>query len=62
LADHRELVIQRTGTLLTIGPGDYKIPAVSDTPSECALTLLASKPNPEGHRCFRSRRVVEAAA
>tara|TARA_R110002020_G_scaffold2447_1_gene11391 strand:- start:4556 stop:6925 length:2370 start_codon:yes stop_codon:yes gene_type:complete len=53
-----ELVYSDTGQLLTIGPATYKIPAVSDTPSDMRVTLLASSPNPEA-TVFRSKAVGE---
>ncbi|MGO1502019.1 MAG: xanthine dehydrogenase molybdopterin binding subunit [Marinobacter sp.] len=53
-----ELVYNEDGRLLSNGPATYKIPAVSDTPPDFRVELLASSPNPEA-TVFRSKAVGE---
>lgn len=53
-----ELVFNEEGRLLSNGPATYKIPAVSDTPPDFRVSLLAHSPNPEA-TVFRSKAVGE---
>ena len=53
-----ELVYSDNGRLLTTGPATYKIPAVSDTPPDLRVNLLANSPNKEA-TVFRSKAVGE---
>ncbi|MFG8071540.1 xanthine dehydrogenase molybdopterin binding subunit [Pseudomonas aeruginosa] len=53
-----ELVYSDTGRLLTTGPATYKIPAISDTPPDLRVNLLANSPNKEA-TVFRSKAVGE---
>lgn len=53
-----ELVFNDEGRLLSNGPATYKIPAVSDTPPDFRVNLLAHSPNPEA-TVFRSKAVGE---
>ncbi|MBA6420257.1 xanthine dehydrogenase molybdopterin binding subunit [Pseudomonas sp. 5Ae-yellow] len=53
-----ELVYNDKGRLMTTGPATYKIPAVSDTPPDLRVNLLAASPNREA-TVFRSKAVGE---
>ncbi|WP_339806919.1 molybdopterin cofactor-binding domain-containing protein, partial [uncultured Marinobacter sp.] len=53
-----ELVYGDDGRLLTTGPATYKIPAVSDTPPDFRVELLANSPNREA-TVFHSKAVGE---
>ncbi|MDL2198672.1 xanthine dehydrogenase molybdopterin binding subunit [Halopseudomonas aestusnigri] len=53
-----ELVYSDNGRLLTTGPATYKIPAISDTPPDLRVNLLANSPNKEA-TVFRSKAVGE---
>jgi len=53
-----ELVFSEDGRLLSNGPATYKIPAVSDTPPDFRVALLAHSPNREA-TVFRSKAVGE---
>ena len=53
-----ELVYNDKGRLMTTGPATYKIPAVSDTPPDLRVSLLAASPNREA-TVFRSKAVGE---
>ncbi|EBA00043.1 xanthine dehydrogenase molybdopterin binding subunit [Marinobacter sp. ELB17] len=53
-----ELVFSEDGRLLSNGPATYKIPAVSDTPPDFRVALLAQSPNREA-TVFRSKAVGE---
>ncbi|WP_321349447.1 xanthine dehydrogenase molybdopterin binding subunit [Halopseudomonas oceani] len=53
-----ELVYSDNGRLLTTGPATYKLPAVSDTPPDLRVNLLANSPNKEA-TVFRSKAVGE---
>ncbi|TGG92070.1 xanthine dehydrogenase molybdopterin binding subunit [Natronospirillum operosum] len=53
-----ELVYSDQGQLMTTGPATYKIPAVSDTPPDFRVDLLADSPNREA-TVFHSKAVGE---
>lgn len=52
-----ELVYSPTGTLLSRGPGAYKIPGFSDIPQEFNVSLLKGAPNPRA--IYSSKAVGE---
>ena len=53
-----ELVWDDEGSLQTVGPDNYKIPAVGDTPTEFNVELLPDSPNVEA-TIFHSKAVGE---
>lgn len=55
---HEELVWDSSGRLLTDGPANYKIPAISDMPIDFRVSLLADSPNDEA-TVFHSKAVGE---
>ncbi len=55
---NEELQWQDNGRLATDGPATYKIPAISDAPTEFNVALLQNRPNEEA-TVFRSKAVGE---
>ncbi len=55
---NEELQWQDNGRLTTDGPATYKIPAISDAPTEFNVALLQNRPNEEA-TVFRSKAVGE---
>ena len=55
---HEELAWADDGRLMTDGPANYKIPAISDAPAEFNVTLLDDAPN-DVATVFRSKAVGE---
>lgn len=55
---HEELVWDERGRLLTDGPANYKIPAISDAPREFNVSLLSDSPN-DAATVFHSKAVGE---
>ena len=53
-----ELKWDDAGRLLTVGPATYKIPAISDAPTQFNVNLLQNSPN-EAPTVFRSKAVGE---
>ncbi|MGK3137300.1 xanthine dehydrogenase molybdopterin binding subunit [Pantoea trifolii] len=53
-----ELVWNDKGKLLTDGPASYKIPAISDVPSDLRVTLVENRKNPQD-TVFHSKAVGE---
>jgi xanthine dehydrogenase/oxidase len=46
LSTMEELVFDKNGSLLTRGPGNYKIPSFKDVPLDFRVSLLKDSPNP----------------